>query len=533
MDTSHTAPPPVGTAPLGASLRRTTADRLVLGLCGGIARSADLSPIFVRLATVVFAFVLLPFVVAAYLAASLIVPRDDGTALLGKGSRDNRDVIVALLSLAVAAPLILGTASSGIFGGLDAWPAVLAGSALLFGLAIWRPKALFGDRGAATTSWSSGSWSSDGTWTPAQTPRSPRTWTPAAARAASTVTAATAQVDVPTNDETAATEVVDLDKRGGHTVSPGFGDPFHGAVTGPFPDDDPSAVDAPAGEGDTLVRDPGEATADDDRTAIHGGGGGPQGPDGTGFDEPSFAAGPPPGAPLERRRSIALPIFAVLALIPAVFVVAIALGLVSSVWNAWSVMLALMALGAAGGGVAIAFLRRSYLGTGFLVMLAAFFGAGSVAVHQVGPLVDDGVGTRTVTPSTLAELRPAYTLGLGELDIDLRELHLRPGSTTTLRTTLGYGQLRVIVPKGVRVVAAPGSQLPDLTASAGATGATAKTSASAPVIALDVRMKGGQADLLTGTSRYFSNLETLSSMSHGFWGTDDRTQDVRPPVNRP
>jgi phage shock protein C len=57
-------------------LTRSTTDRKLGGVCGGIAEYAGLDPTLVRLA-----FVLLAFcgfgAVAVYLAAMIVVPRDD------------------------------------------------------------------------------------------------------------------------------------------------------------------------------------------------------------------------------------------------------------------------------------------------------------------------------------------------------------------------------------------------------------------------------------------------------------------------
>ena len=59
---------------------------------------------------------------------------------------------------------------------------------------------------------------------------------------------------------------------------------------------------------------------------------------------------------------------------------------------------------------------------------------------------------------------------------DLRNVKLRPGTITKVSAKLGFGQVRVIVPRGVRVIAAPGTDVPDLLTSATRNGATTKTS---------------------------------------------------------
>src|SRR5215218_6293783 len=75
-------------------LRRPAGDRLLLGVCAGIARSLDLSPLAVRLGAVVLAAVAVPLVLAGYVIAAAIVPRDDGRALLGGVPADRRESVL-------------------------------------------------------------------------------------------------------------------------------------------------------------------------------------------------------------------------------------------------------------------------------------------------------------------------------------------------------------------------------------------------------------------------------------------------------
>ena len=111
MDTAHAHPD--DPQPLGASLRRSSGDRILLGLCAGIARSTNISPLAMRLGTVLVSFILLPFVLLAYTVTAVLVPRDDGAALIGTGWRDRRDVWIALGLTLLAAPVALGAGSAG------------------------------------------------------------------------------------------------------------------------------------------------------------------------------------------------------------------------------------------------------------------------------------------------------------------------------------------------------------------------------------------------------------------------------------
>jgi hypothetical protein len=60
-----------------------------------------------------------------------------------------------------------------------------------------------------------------------------------------------------------------------------------------------------------------------------------------------------------------------------------------------------------------------------------------------------GVGDRTERPTTPAELT-GYELGVGNLEVDLRQLQVPPG-TTRVEARVGIGELAVEVPQGVSV----------------------------------------------------------------------------------
>ena len=60
-----------------------------------------------------------------------------------------------------------------------------------------------------------------------------------------------------------------------------------------------------------------------------------------------------------------------------------------------------------------------------------------------------GVGDRSEQPTSPAQLRE-YELGVGNFELDLRQLQLPPG-TTTVEVRVGIGELAVEVPQGVSV----------------------------------------------------------------------------------
>jgi hypothetical protein len=64
---------------------------------------------------------------------------------------------------------------------------------------------------------------------------------------------------------------------------------------------------------------------------------------------------------------------------------------------------------------------------------------------DLGGTLSGGVGERTETPQTVTNGRARYRLGVGQLNVDLRNLELEQG-TTRIRAQVGIGQLVVRVP---------------------------------------------------------------------------------------
>ena len=115
---------------------------------------------------------------------------------------------------------------------------------------------------------------------------------------------------------------------------------------------------------------------------------------------------------------------------------------------------------AAGGGVAIAAI---VILIGVMLVVAAFRGGarwlilpallmaipvGVVSAADVD--LDGGVGERNYQPGSVADLRDTYKLGVGRLEVDLRDLELPPGDRR-LHIDLGVGEAVVIVPNDVCV----------------------------------------------------------------------------------
>jgi phage shock protein PspC (stress-responsive transcriptional regulator) len=117
METNETHELP---EPEKKQLRRSREDKIIAGVCGGLGRYFDIDPVIFRIAAVALAFVggagLL-----LYLAALLLMPGDDGTAVVAPGGQ-GRNRALAIVGVVVLL--------------LVAWPFLLGGGLLLAGIGI-------------------------------------------------------------------------------------------------------------------------------------------------------------------------------------------------------------------------------------------------------------------------------------------------------------------------------------------------------------------------------------------------------------
>jgi phage shock protein PspC (stress-responsive transcriptional regulator) len=86
----------------------------------------------------------------------------------------------------------------------------------------------------------------------------------------------------------------------------------------------------------------------------------------------------------------------------------------------------------------------------WLVLPAVTLAISAGTVSAAGIDLDGGVGERDYRPSSAADLRDTYQLGMGELVVDLRQTDL-PSGDVPLGIDLGIGEARLIVPDDVCV----------------------------------------------------------------------------------
>lgn len=105
-----------------AGMRRSTTDKHVVGVSGGVARHFDIDPVIVRVAFVVLAFFGGAGIIL-YAAGWLLLPQDDGTR--APFDLDSRSRSVALIGVGVLAALALVGDAWG--PGWFPWPLVVVG----------------------------------------------------------------------------------------------------------------------------------------------------------------------------------------------------------------------------------------------------------------------------------------------------------------------------------------------------------------------------------------------------------------------
>jgi cell wall-active antibiotic response 4TMS protein YvqF len=161
------------------------------------------------------------------------------------------------------------------------------------------------------------------------------------------------------------------------------------------------------------------------------------------------------------------------------------------------------------GVVGLGLLAGAFLGRARLLILPALLLTGLLAaVTTITVPLSGPSGERTYTPTTVAAVPASYRLGVGDLDIDLRELDLGPDRRVTVHAQVGAGQIQIWVPKDVTVMFSGRADVGDLRTpdGSGTDGFRPKRSGlTSPIvepsrgtITLDTKVGLGQIEVLYG-----------------------------------
>lgn len=96
--------------------------------------------------------------------------------------------------------------------------------------------------------------------------------------------------------------------------------------------------------------------------------------------------------------------------------------------------------------VTAAFVGRAHS----LVLVGIVLLAATAISNTIDVPLRGGIGSRTYRPLQLSELKSRYEVGVGKLELDLRDVDLA-GRTTVVDAQVGVGELLVLVPSSVRV----------------------------------------------------------------------------------
>lgn len=128
---STSLPPAPGVAATHPPLRRTRDDRIVVGVCAGIARTLGAPVLIVRLVALAVAIAVPPLALIAYAGLAIAMPRDDGRAVLGGSPDDRRETIVGWTLVGLALISLATGVGSSMLGGPGGVVLLAAGIVLL------------------------------------------------------------------------------------------------------------------------------------------------------------------------------------------------------------------------------------------------------------------------------------------------------------------------------------------------------------------------------------------------------------------
>jgi hypothetical protein len=158
--------------------------------------------------------------------------------------------------------------------------------------------------------------------------------------------------------------------------------------------------------------------------------------EGVAGDEPAQASAAPAS---DRRRGLVTAGVLSLLSIGAAVVIA---GVLSGWFDASVSVVLAAALVVVGAGLVLA----AVVGRApWLFVIGGLLTSALLVSAALEPLVDDGIGERTVAPASVAELDARYAYGIGEYTVDLRDVAL-DGTSRRVEVELGIGSVEVILP---------------------------------------------------------------------------------------
>jgi phage shock protein PspC (stress-responsive transcriptional regulator) len=153
-------------------------------------------------------------------------------------------------------------------------------------------------------------------------------------------------------------------------------------------------------------------------------------------------------APPRVARAIALVVLALAAICAALCVAAVA-AWATATGQGDVVAGVVIAIGAA--IAATAFIADARRVAPWLLASALLLAAPAGAIAAADIHFDGGIGERSYSPASVEDLPPGYEFGVGQMEVDLRDLAWAEGQAISLDTTLGIGQMIVSVPSHVCV----------------------------------------------------------------------------------
>lgn len=407
-----------------ARFRRSSRDRKVAGVAGGIGRALDIDPVLIRVAFAVLS-VFGGSGVALYALAWLLMPAESDEvsgleALLGRGRSSVSTPLAILLGI-----VVLGSSTSTVTWGLSLLP-IAIGALLVFLIVGKRHgKGRRGghgsDRGDDGRPMAQG-WGGEGWGENAG--RSARVWGEHVSREARSW-----------SDE--------FSRRTAH-----WGAPAAPQVN--LSKDDRSPADGAVGGGGGDAR-----TAAGPADGTHGTGSAAVGSAAPPAWDPLGAApfawnlpepGPAPASPEEQRRARRSRIATAAVLGLAVIVAGT--GALGQFFGWWALPLAAIA-GAAVAVVAVGALLSATRGRRSpLIVVGIVLAAVTAVLSVTGITGHAGFGDREWAPTGVDALARSYSLDAGDATLDLRSVQVPAGQTRAVSVDLGLGNLTVLLPSG-------------------------------------------------------------------------------------